>query len=67
MKELNLIISGMSCSHCVMAVKKEFSKLNLESADVQIGKAKIVYDEEKTTGKQITDAVEEAGFKAAEE
>lgn len=66
MKELNLTIAGMSCNHCVMAVKKELSRLNPESAEVQIGKARIVYDEKAITVKQITDAVEEAGFKVVE-
>jgi copper chaperone len=63
MKEINLSISGMSCNHCVMAVKKELSELNLESADVTIGSAKIVYDEGKTGPKEIIMAIEEAGFK----
>jgi len=63
MKEINLKISGMSCNHCVMAVKKELSKLSLESAEVQIGQAKIIYDETLTTPALINEAVEEAGFK----
>lgn len=63
MKEINLTISGMSCNHCVMAVKKEFSKLNLETSEVQIGSAKVTYNETQITEKQIKDAVEEAGFK----
>ena len=63
MKELNLTIEGMSCGHCVMAVKKEFSKLPLEQSDVQVGSAKVAYDESKVTDKQIISAVEEAGYK----
>lgn len=66
MKELNLSINGMSCNHCVMAVKKELSKLNLESAEVQIGKAKVIFSEEKATTKQIKAAIEEAGFSVVE-
>ncbi|MDR3628159.1 MAG: cation transporter [Ignavibacteriaceae bacterium] len=61
-KELK--IEGMSCGHCVMAVKKELSKIqNMIVEDVQIGKAKVQYDETKVTDKNITDAIEEAGFK----
>jgi copper chaperone CopZ len=63
MKELQLTITGMSCMHCAMAVKKEFSKLPLESSDVQVGSAKVVFDENKVNEKQIVDAVEEAGYK----
>lgn len=66
MKEINLSISGMNCNHCVMAVKKELSRLNLESSEVTIGSAKIVYNEEKTTLQKIKEAVEEAGFKVIE-
>lgn len=66
MKELNLEINGMSCNHCVMAVKKELSKLNLESTEVQIGKAKVIFSEEKAAPKQIKDAIEEAGFSVVE-
>jgi copper chaperone CopZ len=61
-KELK--IEGMSCGHCVMAVKKELGKIqNMIVEDVQIGSAKVQYDETKVTEKIITDAVEEAGFK----
>ena len=47
MTELSYKINGMSCGHCVMAVKKELSKLNLESVEVEIGSAKIKFDETK--------------------
>jgi copper chaperone len=61
-KELK--IEGMSCGHCVMAVKKELGKLSdLVVEDVQIGNAKVKYDENKVTEKDIASAIEEAGFK----
>ena len=63
MKEMNLTISGMTCNHCVMAVKKELSKLSLESSEVQIGSAKVVFDESKVNEKQVVEAIEEAGYK----
>ncbi|MGK9477408.1 heavy-metal-associated domain-containing protein [Melioribacter sp. OK-6-Me] len=59
-------IEGMSCQHCVMAVKKELSSLNLESAEVEIGKAKVIFDETKVTEEQIINAIEEAGYKVIE-
>ena len=62
MKEQEIKISGMNCNHCVMAVKKELSKLTLDSSDVQIGSAKIRYDEPKVTQLQIEEAIVEAGF-----
>jgi copper chaperone len=61
-KELK--IEGMSCGHCVMAVKKELNKLtDVVVEDVQIGSAKVKYDETKVTEKKIEDAIEEAGYK----
>jgi copper chaperone len=63
MKVESLKIEGMSCNHCVMAVKKELSKLDLRLLDVSIGSAKIEYDESKLQLQQIKDAVAEAGYK----
>jgi copper chaperone CopZ len=56
-------IEGMSCGHCVMAVKKELSKLNLESAEVEIGSAKVNFDETKVDSSLIESAISEAGYK----
>ncbi len=63
MKTSEFIIDGMSCNHCVMAVKKELSKIPVESFEVQIGSAKVNYDESKVQNEQIERAIEEAGFK----
>jgi copper chaperone CopZ len=56
-------IEGMICGHCVMAVKKELSKLELESFDVQIGSTKVSFDESKVNIELIENAIEEAGYK----
>lgn len=56
-------IDGMSCNHCVMAVKKELSKLELESFNVQIGSASVNFDDNKVKAEQIEKAIEEAGYK----
>jgi copper chaperone CopZ len=63
MVEKIFAIENMSCHHCVMAVKKELSKLNLNSFKVEIGSAKIYYDESIVTDEQIEKAIEEAGYK----
>jgi len=58
------IIEGMSCGHCVMAVRKELSRLdNIKIDDVQIGKATVEFDESKSEENRIIKAIEEAGFK----
>lgn len=56
-------IEGMSCGHCVMAVNKELSKLDLAEKHVEIGSAKVSFDETKTGESQIITAIEEAGYK----
>jgi copper chaperone len=64
MKTKEFRIEGMSCGHCVMAVRKELTKLeNVKVDDVQIGKAKVEYDESKISEDRIINAIEEAGYK----
>lgn len=55
-------IEKMSCQHCVMAIKKELSKLELETCEVQIGSAKVNYDETKVSSELIENAIREAGY-----
>jgi copper chaperone len=64
MKSQELQIEGMTCGHCVMSVKKELAKLeNVVVDDVQIGKARVTYDEKKVTRQNFEQAVNEAGYK----
>lgn len=60
-KKLN--IEGMSCQHCVHAVKSELSKLDINVKDVQIGSAEVEYDEQKIKENDLKTAVENAGYK----
>lgn len=63
MKSEELKISGMTCQHCVMAVRKELAKLpGVEIKDVRIGSALVAYDEAKVSGVLLRSAVEEAGY-----
>jgi copper chaperone len=63
MKNEELKITGMTCGHCVMSVRKELAKLpGVEVRDVRIGSALISYDEEKVSGARLRSAVEEAGY-----
>jgi len=56
-------IEGMSCNHCVMAIQRELAKTGINSFDVQIGSAKVSYDETTIKLDQIEKAIEEAGYK----
>jgi copper chaperone len=64
MKTEEIKISGMSCEHCVHAVKKELDKIeNLKIDDVRIGSAKVEYDETKVNDNLLEEAIENAGYK----
>ncbi len=66
MKETEIRISGMSCNHCVMSVRKELSKIpGVDVKDVQIGSARVAYDENTVSPKQIAEAIAEAGYTVA--
>jgi copper chaperone CopZ len=64
MKSHELTIEGMTCQHCVMHVKKELSKISgLVIEEVQIGKARVQYDDSKISLKRLEDAVHGAGYR----
>ena len=63
MTEKTISIQGMTCNHCVMAVKRELMKLPaVQVKDVQIGSASVAYDESKVNPAQIGAAIAEAGY-----
>lgn len=55
-------IDGMSCQHCVMAVKKEIHKLDVQNLEVKIGEASVEFDEKKVNEEKIKQAILEAGY-----
>ena len=55
-------IDGMSCQHCVMAVKKQIQKLDVQKIDVKIGEATIEFDESRLKVDAIENAIKEAGY-----
>ncbi len=63
MKTIEFNIDGMSCQHCVMAVEKELAKLDLEESKVEIGSAKVIYDDTKLEENEIIEAINESGYK----
>lgn len=56
-------IDGMSCAHCIMAVEKNLSKLDLKKVDVKIGSVEVEFDKSKVNEKEIANAITEAGYK----
>lgn len=59
-KKIN--ISGMSCPHCVMAVKKALSVLPIASAKVEIGTAEVEFDPEKVNLETIKQSINQTGY-----
>ncbi|MCK6605567.1 MAG: cation transporter [Ignavibacteriaceae bacterium] len=62
MKEAVINISGMSCMHCVKAVKIGLEEAGLKEYNVEIGKAELKVDNDEELGKAKA-AIEEAGYK----
>ena len=64
MNTRTLKIQGMSCGHCVMALKKELEKIGgLVVHSVEIGSAEVSWNGEKIDETILKAAVNEAGFK----
>jgi copper chaperone len=67
MTDITLKIDGMSCQHCVISVKKALDLVGgINSSDVTIGSAKIVYDEGRVDREKIVIAIQRAGYKVVE-
>jgi copper chaperone len=66
MAEATIKIEGMSCGHCVMRVKKALETLGgIAEADVNIGAARVKYDESRVKREDLDAAVEAAGYKVS--
>ncbi len=65
MEKLELAISGMSCGHCIGAVKQALEELDGVSVSrVEIGTAELSYDPVVRKAEDILDAVADAGYQA---
>ena len=64
MKEITINIEGMSCQHCVMRVKKAIDGLKgINKSEVEVGQAKVAFDESLIQKKEIEEAIVKAGYK----
>jgi copper chaperone len=65
MKHATLHIEGMSCGHCLNAVKHALSAVpGVEIDTLEIGRAEVRYDEEIGDTSRIEAAVSDAGYRA---
>jgi len=64
MAEAKIEIEGMSCQHCVMAVKKALGGVpGILESDITIGSALVKFDETKINKTDIEANIEKAGYK----
>ncbi len=57
-------IEGMNCGHCTAMVKKSLEILRgVHSADVTLGSATVVYDEQQNTRGDLAVAITRFGYK----
>jgi copper chaperone len=69
MTTTTLKITGMTCGHCVAAVTKALRSTDgVSSADVdlQAGRARVEYDETRTSPRALASAVTDEGYTAEE-
>ena len=67
MKKLKLEVSGMSCDHCVRAVREALDSVpGVNVEQVEVGTATVSFDENKTSVGDLVDAVYTAGYEANE-
>jgi copper chaperone CopZ len=63
MAEALLKIEGMSCQHCVMRVRKAVDDLpGVLHSEVNVGTARVEYDQSKIEAVELERAVEKAGY-----
>jgi copper chaperone len=66
MKQVRLEVSGMSCGHCIHAVKEALAGVEgVKVENVSIGRATVSVEERVPVGALI-DAVADAGYEANE-
>ena len=65
MQPLSLTIEGMTCDHCVRAVKNRLAATDgVQVEEVRVGSAKLAYDPAKIDLDGIEDAIADEGYTA---
>lgn len=65
MKEMKLEVTGMSCGHCVAAVRSALAGVDgVEVRSVEIGAGAVSYDPERVSPDAIVEAVRDEGYEA---
>jgi copper chaperone len=65
MEHLSLTIEGMTCEHCVRAVRGRLEQTpGVKVGDVQVGSATLDYDPSKTNVADLEEAIADEGYTA---
>ena len=65
MERVELTIEGMSCEHCVRAVRGRLERTDgVKVDDVQVGSATLEYDPAKTSVDDLEEAIADEGYTA---
>lgn len=63
MKDLHIEIVGMTCEHCVRAIRNRLSATpGVSVKDVQVGTVDIQLDEAKASMDDVSDAISDEGY-----
>lgn len=69
MARTKLNIEGMTCTHCVHSVEgalEDVAGVRSARVDLEAGTAVVDYDDATTSPRELTTAVADAGYQAAE-
>ena len=65
MEKLSLAIEGMTCEHCVRAVRDRLAATpGIEVEDVRVGAARLRYDPQRTNVDEIENLIADEGYTA---
>lgn len=67
MAEQTYLVRGMTCGHCVSAVREEVGKMpGVRHVEVDLESGRVRVEGAGFTGEQIREAVDEAGYALAD-
>lgn len=68
MEQLELTVSGMTCTGCEQRIAKALARLEgvmRSTANHQTGRVRVVFDAARTSERAVRSAIEQAGYEVA--